>query len=102
MFRHRKTLPTAWRQAAFAALTLVLLLPVPLWATYTLGTWAMVNNPDGWSFSSSSNNLDLAITPMDGGIVSGTRTFVFYAPVSGSSLSTTATTSNFNAFAVAA
>jgi hypothetical protein len=103
MFRERQIVPSAWRQAAFAVLSLLLLLPVPALATYTLGTWVPISNPDGWSLNSSSG-LDLALTPNpDGGaIVSGTRTFVFAAPLtSGSSTSATATTSNFNAFFVA-
>src|SRR5262245_18521246 len=101
MFRERQIVPSDWRQTAFAALSLLFLVPVPVFATYTLGTWVSVSNPDGWSLNSTSG-LDLALTPAEGAIVSGTRTFIFAAPLtSGSSTTASATTSNFNAFFVA-
>jgi hypothetical protein len=100
MFRHRQKLPGAWRRAAFGALSLLLLVPVPVLATYTLGTWQPINNPDGWTVSGSGLDLALTPNPDGGGVSSGTVTFVFAAPVTGSSTLASAGTSNFNAFSV--
>src|SRR5262245_37547232 len=99
MFGDRQVVPTAWRQAAFAALSLVLLVPVPVLAAYTLGTWTQVAGPDTWSTSGSSG-LDLALPPVEGVSVSGTVEFTFIAQVAGSANNVSVTPSNFNAFAV--
>lgn len=87
-----------WPQATLGPLTALLLVPVPVFATYTLGTWSQVAGPDNWTPVGSG--LDLALTPVGDFVHAGSMEFDFVAKVSGSANSAGVSTSNFNAFRV--
>jgi hypothetical protein len=90
----------AWNERLVAALTALLLIPVPAYA-YTLGTWtSSTSNPANgiaWDTSGSSG-LDLFILPKQGNIISGTTLDLnFKALVSGSGTANLVTTNqNFD------
>jgi hypothetical protein len=99
------------KRAVVVGLHLLLLVPVPAFAAYTLGPWTQIaGSPDTWGISASgvdsTTGLNLALSPVADGIASGTATFTFVAQVqngnstSGSSTNANVTASNFNALSV--
>jgi len=88
-----------FRSRILAAASLVLLLPIPAYALYSLGVW-QVSQPQGFSWSANnSSGFDLNITPQNGLALSQPVVITFTAPVTFTSTSSnvTANTSNFNA-----
>lgn len=70
------------RPILLGGVTGLLLLPVPLFAAYTLGSWS-VTQPAGhvWSATSGSSNFDLIITPQNGTAGASPVQIDFTAPV---------------------
>jgi hypothetical protein len=81
-------------------MTALLLAPVPLFASYSLGTWTQVGGPTTWSTNTSSGST-LRLTPGFGAVASGTQEYDFVAPLlTGPPTAAGASTSNWNTFGV--
>jgi hypothetical protein len=88
------------KRAVVVCLHLLLLVPVPAFATYTLGTWIPGAGQDNWNPVGSG--LNLALSPTENAVINGTRTLTFVAPitVTGTASNVSANTSNFNSLFV--
>jgi hypothetical protein len=88
-----------WKRMLLGAVSLVLLLPVPVFAIYSLGTWS-VSQPGGnnWSANGSSG-FDLFITPRSGFAGAAPIQIDFTVPVSFTSITNNVnvTTQSFSA-----
>jgi hypothetical protein len=95
--------PARWKRLALGALSALLLVPMPVFATYSLGNWTVNQpNPVNWSANNSSG-FNLSITPKSGQDLGATPLEIdFTAPVTftSTSNSVTANTANFSALNV--
>src|SRR5262249_25107650 len=84
-----------WKLILAPAITLALILPVPGYAAYTLGTWLPATSGGGFLWNTnSSSGYDLVINPVLGSVTSAPVDVNFTAPVTYSSGTATANVSN--------
>jgi hypothetical protein len=76
---NREAQPRSWKSVLYGTLTTLLLLPVPVYATYSLGLW-QVAQPSGLGWGVSGTGSTVTITPAAGSIDNG-ATIDFTAPV---------------------
>src|SRR5262249_30992846 len=64
-------LPESWRRGVPGCLAALLLLPLPLYASYTLTGWSQTSGPARWTITTQNNGLDLFLTPVNGANFTG-------------------------------
>jgi hypothetical protein len=69
----------SWKSLLLGTVTALLLVPVPAYATFTLGSWS-VTPGSGWAVGAGSGGKDLFIIPQSG-FLTGDTTIDFTAPV---------------------
>jgi hypothetical protein len=95
-----------WKQALIAGFHLLVLAPLPVLASYSLGTWTQTGGPS-WTPVGTSGVFgnDLALSPKPGFNFSGSPVeidFTALVTVTGTASNVNASTSNFAAFSIAA